>query len=304
MIRRYRLAGEVTVKGRNFWGFPAELTFSPTPNGERGWFWRPRPDGGSIVPIDADCAISHIQQISLIHEDEKGFLLCLHKYEHIGVLRFGGVDGVVVSTRCSSLFPGWPPHFARAYEFWNAVKERLVSTDETIPWVTIPDTVYGTRSSGRAGYTKLEPAASEGQNLHLTLSVQCEYPEIGRGQIEYRLPPVEGVYDYTEEVALEGLMAVHTQGFPKMLFYLSLLASAFGWPHHERAVWPQKHDPVKTIELFLSHRMSDLLGALSLMSHTALPALNAVSYLSGHEPDLKAVKRARALIGPDPPDKA
>lgn len=299
MIQRRRLTREVSVEGKNFWGFPSRLTFTPTTNGERGWFWLPRP-GENPIPINADRAVSKPRRISLAHRGAAGPTCYLHCYEHIGVLRFTGLDGVIVSQIGSFPTPEWPPHFGRAYELCMALSKCWEIAGETIPWISIPKTVRGSRKSRRARYTQLQPPAVGEANpdeLCLTVAIYGDYAGVGTGTAHYRIPFQTGIGMEN----LENIMATHTQGFPRMLFYPSLLASCFGWPHHRRTVWPQEHGCAPAVDLFLAHRLGDLLGALSLMSHTALPALHAVSYLSGHEPDLRAVKQARALIGPDPP---
>lgn len=314
MILKHRLVKEITVQGKNFWGLRSQLTFAPMPHGEPGWFWRPAPDENP-VPIDVHCAAVQKRRISLAYQGERGTRY-LHCYEHIGVLRFTGIDGVIVSVKG---FPaGWPPHHGRALELWQAISLHCKDTEEGISWILIPDAetdesgtlargltgIDGFRSDGSTGFTGLRPNEAG----RLSIVVHCDYPGINKGAL-YRCithssetDEKESARERLETPDLKDCLAAYPIGFPKRLYYLSLLASiVLRWPHHNRTVWSQKHNYAETMELSLLHRAGDLLGALSLVSHTALPALHAVSYLSGHEPDLDAVKQLYALVGTGPP---
>lgn len=306
MIRRRRLEKEVKVEGKNFWGLRSRLTCTPTEHGEPGWFWRPAPDE-DLVPIDVRCATVQKRRISLAYQGERGARY-LHCYEHIGVLRFTGIDGVIISVKG---FPaGWPPHYGRAFELWQAISRHCKDTEEGVPWISIPDAtadddgrlvegltgIDGLWSDRSPGFTGLRPNSKEGR---LTVLVRSDYPSVNRWTLYHS---VANGYEELETPDLRDCLSAYTPGFPKRLYYVSLLARFFlRWPHHGRTVWSQKHDYAETINLWAWHRECDLLGVISLVSHTALPALHAVSYLSGHEPDLDAVKRLHALVGQDPP---
>ena len=84
------------------------------------------------------------------------------------------------------------------------------------------------------------------------------------------------------------------QGYPISRYYISKTMSAIGiWKHHKRVTWPQHHSPNETARLFCLHGLADLFGALALVDHERLPAVNVERIYGGHYSDLMAIKMAK-----------
>lgn len=103
-------------------------------------------------------------------------------------------------------------------------------------------------------------------------------------------------FSFPNDDLLEMLCGVPNQGWPKWFYYISRIASVFGWPHHNTVAWVQELGKEETLRLFLLHRVVDLLGALSLLCRDGLLSARVVSQCSGHEADLQTILQADKLI--------
>ncbi len=264
-MKKLRLRKEVIITGRDFFGRKAWIKFIPSE--DPGWFWRPRA-GETPIPITADIVRRGKNHLTLFSRKKT-----LHIYEHIGVLRFLGIDGVIIEATA------WPPYHGRPLELWNAVKECCTKSDEDFLWYT-PEKDIGWRypNAEPPRYTFIRPLKTPG----LRIEILVEYPEIGSKKLLVNIPQ--------NATVLLRAFEVYSQGWPRWRYYASRAASFAGWPHHHKTIWPQKHVPTQTIKFFALHRLVDLLGGLSTISNTKLIAGIVLSERSGHEADIRVAQ--------------
>lgn len=271
-MKKLNLQNEVTVRGRDFWGRSAHITF--TPAGQPGWFWRTH-EKADPVAITPQLASLGKNNIVLRHKRYR-----LHFYEHIGVLRFLGIDGVIIEST------PWPPYHGRSIELWEAVKEQCTADADEIRWHEIKRWC-GFKYPEKEGlrYTHIQPKSKQDEKYELCIEIIADYPELGEKRLVVLLPQ-------DIEIVIAAL-AVYSQGWPPWRYHLSRAASLCGWPHHKKTTWPQKHPPQTTIRYFAMHRLIDLLGALSMISNTELVSGQVLSCRSGHTADVHTIRSVR-----------
>lgn len=261
-----RLTRRVSFFDRDYFGRWSSMTFSPAEC--RGWYWRHTP-GVDPIPIDWRILRYRWRRLCLYFEGRS-----LQFYEHIGVLRWMGLDGVIVESDT------WPPYYGRPAELWSILKSSCEpSQEEHFRWVTVERPLIAfCRDSGRPlASTSILPL----QRPRLVARIACNYPGLGKRSASFIIPAA----------GLEGLMEVYTQGWPRWLYRLSSLASSFGWPHHRHFTWPQDYVNSETMHRFILHRMIDLLGGLSLVDHERLLSGKVFSTCSGHFADVELIKQ-------------
>jgi UDP-3-O-acyl-N-acetylglucosamine deacetylase len=266
-MQRIILRSEVIVQGRDFWGRNSQMRFEPGEKGS-GWLWR---TNGLLVPLNYSTVSRGTRQIQF-ELDGRFF----HIYEHIGWLKYLGLMDVVIRT------DPWPPYFGRGAEYFEAILSQISTTDEEIKWVTVGKDIRW--SDGNSSLEVL-PRGSK----TLGLSVAVDYKGYG---VEH-----QGL-EFPNSQALRLVADAYTQGWPSYLYYLSLAASMFGWPHHGRIIWPQKHLASELVVMFAHHRFLDLLGALSLVSQDRLLSAQVFSVHCGHKGDLAMISRIVKSLKP------
>ena len=195
----------------------------------------------------------------------------LNIWEHIGVLRWTGLDGVFVSgTR-------WPPYFGRALEIWEKLAPYCTLTDEPMEWIRPRWKNRWVYANGRSGYVEIEPHKDLDQT-GLDIEVKIDYLTLGEETRHFRLPCS------TED--WHTMLASKSPGWPRWRYEVCCLAEKFGWPHMNSVTWPQEMPPSVALQQFALHRVGDLLGALSLVSSRKLLSGKVTSYCAGHEADL------------------
>lgn len=263
---RQRLTQPVEVVGRNYFGLASRMLICPT--NRPGWYWNVL---GKEIPITPNMIEGRKRRVAIKDPDSN---TSINVFEHIGVLRALGLDGVVFSS------DPWPPYDGCAQTLWDALSPYTTMGRQTIPWSTVPYEFVG-MCSNRKRYTRIQP--NNQKRLYVTVVV--DYPSLGRHELQFE------VSDTQEEVVDKGFISVGSQGWPRGLYPLSKTASLLHWPHHKNIVWPQHYRPDETIRKFAEHRMLDVLGDISLLfPQGGMLSANILSHCSGHEADVEVVK--------------
>jgi hypothetical protein len=268
-MKLFKLGQSVALTGRDHLGRKSELLFTPTYPHKNGFFWR-HTAGAPAVPISAEFAAARSRRISLEHGEQ-----ALNIYEHIGALRWAGLDGIEIS--CSS---DWPPYFGRTLELYKALSDYIVQMPDEMRWCTVDSQVRIRYTGEPKRFTALYPT----DQPRLNVVIICDYPGMGRKELNYIWP-----HD------LMPAFSSFTQGWPSWAYYPSQLAGLFGWPHAKRICWKQRSRE-STLEMFCLYRLTDLLGGLSLIHPTRFFAGTVVSYCSGHWADIHAIKLAQSHL--------
>lgn len=274
------LTESVTITGKGFWGgasglleFPrkeAQITFHPYD--KAGWWWKTKKYGD--IPIDSSIAECGKSEITLRYKDEE-----LHVWEHIGVLRFTGIDQVLIEST------PWPPYHGRAWELYEKIlKEgKLKSTNEKFLFTSIEEEIVHFYKKGFR-YTML----SQTLYKEVDVSIFCQWGN---------LPMIQRRVSVTPEF-VEEIIQTHAQGYPSYRYPIAKLCARIGlFEHFDKVVWPKEYPSKKeSALLFFEHRVADLLGALSLIDHERLPRLKVTTEFGGHKSDLMALKASTPHI--------
>lgn len=267
-----QLQSEVRIRAPNFWGLNGELIFRPTQ--ATGWWWS---TGNDFVPIIPAIIDNKVRRLRLLSGNKK-----LEVYEHIGVLRWFGLCQVAIKSSSS-----WPPHFGSGLALWRAIEPFCsVANQEEIPWYTVKEPIrweYPELRHGLRAFTEILP----NDKPMIELDVTYSYPGVGTGTRHFCLP---------DNGALKEICTYPSQGLSWGNYYLSLVATFFGWPNHNAVTWRQEYAPEETLRRFILHRAADLLGGLSLLCQDGLLAARVVSHCSGHKADTEVVLKARSLL--------
>lgn len=269
------LKSQVVLRGKDFFGRNSELKLSPARPGS-GWLWKMQ--SGNVVPLTHCNVRQGMRQIQIGADSDYGNVL--HIFEHIGFLRCGlGLFDVIVESS------PWPPYFGgRGRELLSAVKDKMiVDGSREIKWYTLSDVVKW--KNERGANIEVVPSGTKS----LGLNVMVDYAGYGKEYLGF---------DFPDQEALEKISSVYTQGWPPSLFYLSLIASKFGWPHHNQIVWPQKYEAKKLLVQFARHRTFDLLGALCLVCKDGLLSAKVFSSFCGHKGDLAILPKIARVLCP------
>ena len=219
------------------------------------------------MPINSDLLHHNQRRLNLICGSSR-----LELFEHIGVLRWLGLDGVVVRS------PRWPPYI-RSGEMWEQLQSHCTpNLNATIPRVTVGQTIESTYPGGSRRYTKISPSRDD--LLEVTLVI--DYPGVGRKELHY-----------VDSDPLDTALLAYFIGWPPAMHYVSRGFGAIGWPHHQRIQWSPENSPDATLAHWANHRLIDLLGALSVIHPTGLLAGHVESYCSGHAADLEVIKASQ-----------
>lgn len=266
-----RLAETVQIDGKDIFGCKAWIKFSPT--NTPGWFWRPHSQELPI-PITADL-VSHKSR-RLVLRDKAFFF---HIYEHVGCLRWTGLDGVILEST------PYPPFHGCAADIWEGLEPHCKQdTSREIAWFTVTHPIKSNHISDVDRYVIFHPHDAQ-QKPSLRITINVNYPGIGRKKYDYKL----------KTRSLATVLASTTLGWPPWLYYLSRIGSSLRvWHHHNRINWPQEHSPEEILERVVLHRMGDLLGALSLVNNEGLLAGHILSNCAGHEADAGLVHAINA----------
>jgi len=266
-IPKKLLRNSVAINGRDFWGRGAEIKFSPY--AASGWYWQAKK---SQRPIKISAQIMRAQ-FRRIRLEFAGSVL--ETFEHVGSLRWLGLEGVLIEST------PWPPHFGSPLELWDWLKGALIPSGY-IEWKELHD-----RSSSLGfsadGYTVINANRSfpdAEREARLQVNVFCDYPGLKPEQLVFELP--------RDDRALEKVFEAYVIGWPRWTYWASKLATFLGWPHHGRVMWIQEHGKA-TLNLALKHRLADILGVLAFAHPDGLIAARVFSNKGGHKSDINAV---------------
>ena len=245
-----RLTRPVTVEGRNYFGLPAKLHFAPSK--KPGWFWQNKPSSEPRF-INSTCVAANPDRLSLVDGSKH-----LESYEHYGLARLSGIDGVIVS--CDRAFP---PYHGRPHE----VCQRLISASERRSvkphWYTVKKAVEFRYFCEPRAITFQPPPKGLALSLYVTTII--DEKRLGRYEFDFEV----GKHDLPE------IFQAYADGRPPrkhLPFWLKLpiwassfpLLAAF-WRHHERFTGLENQEHQTLLEQLAFYRLGNLLGALSLL---------------------------------------
>ena len=252
----------LSLEGKDFWGRRAKITFSPTT--KEGWYWN---TGNHIVPIDHRIAHGATGRIELRYKKA-----VLPIYEHIGPLRFEGIDNVEIT-----LHSPWPPYFGGMCGYYPGflLEGMLEATNCALPWIQ-PRQEYLHNS-----YNKLNASTEIKKSAVFSLLVYSKWP---------------GLPEYYEEIQFSKLAPDDRWKFwnakPQGTVFRKKVATIIGWPNMGYVSWKNEAHPKEVSYRWWCHRVQDILGCLSLAHHRALPLLRYESFCAGHNQDLIVLKNA------------
>lgn len=266
-VPRLLLQKQVRIDGWGVRGYKrAHLTFTPAE--KPGWFWRPEP-GAQPLPINRDVMGVKKRSVLLAHRDRE-----LNIYEHIGCLRFSGIDGVILESTPR------PPYHGRALEVFEPLHGECKGDGTFFDWVYLKTAVKADIPQAPWRYVTATPL-TDGQAPGLYAKVFCAYPHLGEGKTHVFQIPGED---------LTGIWKELTPGMPRWLYRLSKWGHEVRlWRNHHCINWGRHTPPAITLDRFIRHRFQDLLGALCLVDHLRLPAMNIESHMGGHRVDIDLI---------------
>ncbi len=277
-MKRVILTKQVDITGPNFFGFKSTIRFVPLD--EPGWFLIKRDQNRKIIekiPIDYRIASYLKGRINLKYEN-----IAIPVWEHIGALRFSGIDCVGVEMLNGSK---WPPYLGGAGLYYKKLSEpgNLKITNEEIPVINVKQDFSWMYSAD----SDRSVSISKGDSKRLVLDVSTQWKPFPRKTERLIID---------QEIILFLIKVVFPskpQGYPKSRFYFASLASFFGWPNLNYISWPNDYTINKIVSYdWWLHRVQDLLGDLSLADHLALPVGYVHSFDGGHLADLTVVKNS------------
>ena len=150
-------------------------------------------------------------------------------------------------------------------------------------WVAPKASAEWHYSGEREGSVAIAP--HEDPNVKsLVVKVEISYKGLGDTKLEYEFPK--------DLISLQEIFEAKTQGWPMWRYHFCrFFLAKLGWPHLNAITWPQQFSREDALRQFALHRVGDLLGALSLASHDALPSCVVTSRFAGHEADLGALSK-------------
>lgn len=269
-MERVRLLKPVTVAGVDIFGRSAKILFSPV--NSSGWFWK---NGENYFAITSSLATCMPRRICLQNDRQK-----LEAYEHVGPLRWTGLDGILVESN------NFPPYFGRSLELWEELKPFCFLTKEKVSWSTVIASVKVAHADNASRWLEMRPSIDGRPCLKITVIV--DYPGIGSKERIYQFPGSGQL--------LKKIIMARTLGWPRWLYYLSHYGPTSLWFHHHRIAWPQQYSSDVILGHILNHRAADLLGALSLFSNQGLLAGEIFSHCAGHEADIGLIHKIQPLL--------
>jgi len=273
------LTKEVTVFGPNLFGLKTGVNFVPL--NEPGWFLIKRDKNKNIIkkaPIDYKIAFCLKGRIQLRHDG-----IIVNIWEHIGILRFLGIDeiGIEMVDGCK-----WPPYLGGASLYYQKLRPYLKVTRGYIPKVAVKNNFTWTYPNDSKRFVSLKTRV----NHELTLIISSQWKPFCRYEETLTLNS-DMINEDFMDFLINKVLPSKPQGYPGYNYYAIKVFSILGWPNLKYISWP--HDYCNTDKLSYDwwlHRVQDLLGDLSLVSHVALPIGQVCSYDGGHMADLMAIK--------------
>ncbi|MFZ2072624.1 MAG: hypothetical protein WA101_01735 [Minisyncoccia bacterium] len=276
-MNRRILTRDVTVPGPNFFGTKSSITFVPVE--EPGWFLLVG-EGEKLqkIPIDHRIASYCSGRIKISFNSTE-----INIWEHIGALRFLGIDGIGVKVPVGSK---WPPYLGGAAAYYKELVPYIKTIDEKIPEIKIRGcSSWRDLSKIERIVFIAETANGSMQNRSLILDVSAQWKPFPEDHIWLN------VGEESRDFLINEVFQSKPQGYPLSRYYAAKTASFFGWPNMKYISWANDFkSPEEFAHQCCLHRVQDFLGGLSLASHFALPKGSAYSLNGGHKGDLRVVK--------------
>lgn len=266
-----KLSFQVSMGNQNLFGKDTMITVRPA--SQRGWHWE-YDASKAPVPISANLLSFKKRRLVLRHKKAS-----LNIYEHIGALRWTGLDSIVISS------DSWPPYDGRSWELYRSLEIGAKKTNQQIQWCTLDQEISAEYKGSRSGFTKIIP-----NNLQsLKIIIVCGYEGLGKDEFIFNFPARDELF--------EEIFKALAPGWPPRLFYLQKFFSLLGWPHLQKSLWMNHNQDKKwVLRQFALHRATDLLGALSLIHPERLLSGIVISNCSGHWADAEVVKKSQFHI--------
>lgn len=260
MIQRKILTQPVTVPGKNFKGQKSRITFSPA--GKPGWFLD-TPEGG--VPIDFRIASYRRGRVVL-----KVGNIELHVWEHIGVLRMLGLDGIIIKVHNP-----WPPYLT-AGQYLDRLLPHIQETTGVLPTITPRRSHSFVCKNKKDAFVSIEPSPD------FILSVHSKWKWLPKHSDNFIFKDLMQNEDLLKEI-----LYAKPQALPNRKVPAKTMAFVLRWPHMKNVAWI---DDFKTKEeasyAWWLHRVQDSLGELSLCDHQAIPLVSVLFKNIGHNESL------------------
>jgi hypothetical protein len=262
------------IEGYDFLGRKAWIKFRPTVL--HGWFG----DRGDSLceqnwPIEPASVVAKKRRLCLLDNRDD---VWMNFFEHIAPLRLLGLDSVGIS--CG---PNSHPPWYMAGELWDKLSPYLQYADYVLEWKQIEGRGIAHCSDIKTRSTDISPGAG-GPSIFIDSYI--DYSSLGKSRSTL---PYGADFSWDE---LQSVLLSPTQGWPKTLYPLAIIAGYLGWPHCRRVCWPQKSYGGKKhiLDLFDRHRQCDILGIVGAMSMVDKQLLSCQvnSYKGGHESDVGA----------------
>ena len=288
-MKKMKLIETVTVTGPDFFGRNSSITFTPTAT--PGWYLETEdqsfiayPDGSSchVGTSKKFCPIDHrIAQSKPLTIQISFGTTVVNNWEHIGVLRFMGIDGIKVSMPKGQK---WPPYLGGAGAYYEKISRFLRIQKEELPTIDVKKE-NGWHYKKRVGsYVEIDEA---GPDSLLRLNVIAEWKPLPKHSAEII------VDEKLRQFLIDKILPSKPQGFPFSRHSLAKVASRFGWPNIDNISWRKNFSKDEEVSYWWwLHRVQDLLGTLSLCSNTHLPIGKVLSKNAGHKADLIVIKKA------------
>lgn len=265
MIRK-KLIEPVTVQGKNIFRQHSSITFLPA--GKPGWYLRTL---AGDIPIDHRIARHREARIQLSHGG-----ISPNIWEHIGPLRFTGVDEAIVIPHNN-----WPPFLGgmRGYlpEF---LKSGKTVEDGILPTISPLQYMRHESHNHLHAATEIIPANKLQLRIRARWGNLPWYDECLTIE-ELSADYWESIWDAKPQGWLKGRNIFFSAGI-RLLKTVS----------KQDVAWMENFtSPEEIARQWGLHRVQDILGCLSLCSHTALPVMRFDSYCAGHKEDLAVVKK-------------
>ncbi len=270
-MKKIQLTKAVTITGPSFLGYTSSITF--TPSDQAGWFLKTE---NGLIPIDHTIA-THIPGNIKIESSKT----TVKTWEHIGVLRFLGIDGIIISVPEKQK---WPPYLGGAGAYYEKLIPYLRIQTNELPTMEVVKENKWKYKKRNGAYVYIEES---GVYSALELFVDAKWKNMPRHH-EYIL-----INESRRQFLIDKILSSKPQGFPHSRYNVAKIASMFGWPNFKNVAWKKDFSSKDSVAYWWwLHRVQDLLGALSLCSHTDLPIGKVYSVNAGHEADLHVVKTA------------
>lgn len=265
-MKRLILTKPIIIQGLDYWGRNSFIEFHPY--GKNGWYWD---TGNGIVPISYEIVERKTRRMTLCANGRQ-----LNVYEHIGVLKFLGIDNILIKSS------KWPPYDGSAWIYYEAIRPNL-KEEGLVSWVKIVGYTNESRERNSLETCNELIESKSTKSYGLLVEVKAGWKPLKTLR--------KSLVIFDGENPLLEVLKIKAQGYPFYLSYFNFIASILGLPVKNNITWLQNNGPEETATLFLQHRILDLLGTMSLFDCKSLPSGKIVSEFGDHEIDLLILKK-------------